>query len=127
MLRNVTLALATVLIGFHLYELIWPFVDPAGVITKGTYRGLKIGDSKANTISTFYSPFKRVSLVGYEILGGTDRQRYVVPTLETPAQPLALADRWYLRFPGIHKETITLEFETDRIISITYRRNAFAP
>ncbi len=123
MLRRIVLLLALGIIGFKIYELAWPVIDSEGTVIQGSYRGLKIGETKAEVVSELYSPFQRVRLEGYEI----ESRTYEQPLLSLPPVPLSASDKWFLGYPGIHKETIVLSFQNDRLLSIRYRRDAFAP
>jgi hypothetical protein len=117
------LLLALGIVGWKVYELGWPLIDSERTVTQGSYRGLKIGETKAEVVSELYSPFQHVRLEGYEVDGRT----YEQPLLSLPSAPLSASDKWFLGYPGIHKETIVLAFESDRLASIRYRRDAFAP
>lgn len=126
MLRNILFLVAIAIIGWKLYGLVWPLIDPEGIVEEGSYRGLEIGDTKAETLTALRKWTNRVRFDGYYV---GDRL-YFVPSLnsESDGRPdLTTSDKWLLVHPGIHKETITLNFQNDRIASIKYQRNATAP
>jgi hypothetical protein len=125
-LRNILFLIALAIIGFKLYDWAWPFVDPEGTVEEGSYRGLEIGASKAETVAALRSHTSRLRLSSYSV----DDQSYVVPSLAPGAEnypPLTASDAWTLVYPGIHKEVVALTFQDDRLVSIKYHRNAFAP
>lgn len=126
MLRNLIFLIALAIIGHKLYELVWPFVDPEGVVEQGSYRGLAIGDTKAETITALGAWTSRLRLNAYYVGG----QAYSIPSVNPQAEnnpSLSSSDKWLLVYPGIHKETIVLTFDNDRLAAIKYRRDAFAP
>jgi hypothetical protein len=123
MLRKIIVLLAAAIVAWKAYELAWPLVDSEGALTTGSYRGFEIGSTKAEILTELYSSFQSTRLDGYQV----GDQSYVVPTLDIPDAPLAASDKWFLTYPGLHKETIVLTFERDQLASIRYRRDMVAP
>ena len=122
-MKKIIIFAALLIISFELYGVVWPVIDRNGVVRSGSYRNLKIGDTKAEILTELYSSFQKVRLSGYYV---NDRA-YVVPTLENPAQPLSASDKWLLIYPSMHKESIVLNFENNRVVAIEYYRNALEP
>jgi hypothetical protein len=103
---------------------IWPLIDRQGVVEAGGYRELEIGDSKLDVMLLNSNTRSRLKISAFQ---GDDGS--TVPILSSAAceKQLTVSDRWYLIYPGVHQEIITVGFANDRIAQIAYRRDILAP
>jgi hypothetical protein len=126
MIRRLVFLLASLIVGLKAYELAWPLVDPGKVLTAGSYRGIEIGDTKAEIVSDVRTWTSRLKFRAYYI--GEDE--IFVPTMnpnEERFPPFSQSNAWLLTYPSFHKELIVLRFDGDRLASIEYRRDVFTP
>lgn len=106
---------------------LWPFVNSTGEVTDGAYRGIHTGNSRGQVLSITMSPYSRIKLSGFEA-NGQYQSIHALRSDRNTGEDLATATKWYLTYPGIHKEIILVEFgENGGVRSIRYRRDALSP
>jgi hypothetical protein len=123
MFRGLIFLIAFAIVAAQVFHLVWPVIDSERELLDGSYRGIEIGSSKAEVLGVVRSSNSALRLSIYYV----EDRGYVVPSLSTPAEPLSASNKWALDYPGIHKETVVLTFDDDRVVSIRYRRDALAP
>ncbi len=124
-LIRISVFIALISTFFFFWENILPIFDSNGVINKGEYRGLEIGDSKRDVIRKTTNPVYRTKLkiVGYRGING---DTFLVFDRDQSYR-LWDSDKWILSYPSIHKETVHLSFKDDRLYEIRYTRDMLAP
>jgi len=106
-------------------EFVWPLIDKSGVIESGQYRGLRIGDSKEEIILKTTAPHyhSKLKIVSYR---GPDGGTIPVFRVDSPYQ-LRDSNTWYLLYPSVHKEILTLSFQDGQLHTIHYKRDILSP
>lgn len=124
-LLNIAVVIAVISVIDFAYEYIWPFVDSSGVIIEGSYRGIAVGDTKADVIlKTTTSVYNnKLRIESYRGLEG----RTIVVFLRNQPYHLLDSDVWGLAYPGIHQETVLLYFKKGQVYKIKYQRDMFSP
>lgn len=129
MLKQTLLKLAVVIAASSVlyfgYQIIWPIIDAEGIIEVGEYRGIDIGDTKDDVILKTTTPVygNKLRIEAYRSRDG----RTIPVFARGQASHLRDSNTWYLAYPGLHKETITLVFEGEIVQEIRYRRDMLAP
>ncbi len=116
-------AIALVKLAFDIIVFVEPIIRPEGLVTKGSYRGLAVGNTKAEITSKLRSSYTRLHLSSYYV----EKKGYIVPTVSPHSHnypPLFMSNSWVLSYPGIHRELIVLTFKDDYLLSIKFRRDA---
>lgn len=126
MLKKAVFLIALGIVGWNAYEFAWPLIDTHGVVENGSYRGLKIGETRAEVLSDLSSWTSRLKFDAYVVDGET----YFLPSLNPNADtfpPFSASNKWWVLHPGFKRELITLEFTNDRLHTIEYSRGLENP
>jgi hypothetical protein len=123
-LRTGLMVVGGVAIVWSAIGFIWPLIDRQGVVEAGGYRELEIGDSKLDVMLLNSNTRSRLKIAAFQ---GDDGSTVTILSSDACAKQLTESDRWYLMYPGVHQEIITVDFANDRIAQIAYRRDILSP
>ena len=104
-----------VLIAVQNFWLVRPLFDAEGELTEGSYRGIEIGDTKAELISKLN--FSRLKLRSYDI-GGKSGCTWYQHNCEFGLREGSTG--WTLLYPSYHNEMVLIYFSDDRVVKIKY-------
>ena len=124
--RNILAAVGALTIVYVLFHTVVPMFNGYAVITEGSYRGLEIGANKATialTLSNGYDRFSKLKLIGFDDGNGGNTSVFY----DRKGLAVIDSDIWYLRYPGLHQETITLYFKDGELAKIRYIRDFASP
>lgn len=126
--RNVLAGIGAITIAVLLFRIVVPLFDVEGVIDERSYRGLEIGAAKGEVallLTGASDRFSRLALRGYAGKDGKPRSVFRGET-DTDRQIID-SDIWYVRYPGIHQESLSLHFKDGRLFRIRYSRAIMDP
>lgn len=92
---------------------------PSGTVTEGNFRGIHIGDSRADLFGLTHDNESRMKLIGY---GASDGKACWVGFEDPDCGPISLAREYYLVRAGWFEEHVTVFIPDDEVGSIEYRR-----
>ena len=97
------------------YNLYIPFIDFQGEKTTGSFRGIKIGESKGSVFVV--NRYSRLKLIAYS-------KDDITCNLPLPC-PIEIMDAsvWEMNYATFLNERIYVYFENDKVIKIEYIRN----
>ncbi len=126
--RNILAGIGAITIAVIFVRVIVPLFVVEGVIDEGSYRGLEIGAAKGEVallLTGASDRFSRLALDGYAGKDGKFRSLFY-DEIETDRRIID-SDVWYVRYPGMHQENLSLHFKDGRLFLIRYSRAIMDP
>ena len=124
--KNILAGVGVATIAVILIRFLVPIFNWEGVVTDGSYRGLEIGSQKGDVamlLSGSTDRFNKLKLIGYEDEVG----KFQLVFWDPADRPIIESDVWHVRYPGIHKEIISLHFENEVLKKVRYVRAMMDP
>ena len=123
-LLMIVFGVGAITIAVGVFRFVWPIIDAEGTITNGGYRGIQIGDAKPDVELRLKIPGpEKLKLFGYVDSEGRTTS---IPSRDG-RDAFDESNTWLLNYPGIHKESIVLVFENQRVVRIEYYRDMLSP
>lgn len=126
MFKRVVFLLSLGIVGWKVYELTWPLIDNHGIVEEGSYRGLKIGETRAEVITRLHDRTTRLKFHAYYI----DKEVYFLPPWKEDWEslpPLSESEKWAVSYASFLGEHVVLTFTDDRLRVIEYARGLETP